>query len=158
MTDVAKVAVRDNAGLDASDLLRRYGVWAGVALLMAALPHIFDSGLSYTTMSLMGIMIVFALSYNMLLGQTGLLSFGHAVYYGLGAFLVVHAMNTIIRDALPIPLAFMPLVGAFAGLAFGVIFGAVSMRTAGTAFAMISLGLGELVGSSALILHSFFGG
>jgi branched-chain amino acid transport system permease protein len=158
MTDVAKVAVRDNAALDAPDLLRRYGVWAGVALLMAALPHIFDSGLSHTTMSLMGIMIVFALSYNMLLGQTGLLSFGHAVYYGLGAFLVVHAMNTIVHDALPIPLAFMPLVGAFAGLAFGVIFGAVSTRTAGTAFAMISLGLGELVGSSALILRGFFGG
>ena len=33
----------------------------------------------------MGIMIIFALSYNMLLGQTGMLSFGHAVYYGLGA-------------------------------------------------------------------------
>jgi branched-chain amino acid transport system permease protein len=35
---------------------------------------------------MMSIMIVFALSYNMLLGQTGLLSFGHAVYYGLAAF------------------------------------------------------------------------
>lgn len=158
MTDVAKVAVRDKVAADVPDLLRRYGVWVGTALVLAALPHVFDSGLSRTTMSLMGIMIVFALSYNMLFGQTGLLSFGHAVYYGLGAFLVVHAMNTVARDTLPVPLLFVPLVGGFAGLVFGVIFGAVSTRTAGTAFAMISLGLGELVGSSALILRSFFGG
>ena len=158
MTDVAKVAGRDKVAADVPDLLRRYGIWVGTALVLAALPHVFDSGLSRTTMSLMGIMIVFALSYNMLFGQTGLLSFGHAVYYGLGAFLVVHAMNTVARDALPVPLLFMPLVGGIAGLVFGVIFGAVSTRTAGTAFAMISLGLGELVGSSALILRSFFGG
>jgi branched-chain amino acid transport system permease protein len=158
MTDVAKIAVRSKAAADTADLLRRYGIWVATAALLIALPYIFDSGLSRTTMSLMGIMIVFALSYNMLLGQTGLLSFGHAVYYGLGAFLVVHAMNTVVHAALPIPLVLMPLVGAFAGLVFGVIFGAVSTRTAGTAFAMISLGLGELVGSSALILRSFFGG
>jgi len=158
MTDVAKVAVRSKAAADTAELLRRYGVWVATAALLIALPYIFDSGLSRTTMSLMGIMIVFALSYNMLLGQTGLLSFGHAVYYGLGAFLVVHAINTVVHAALPIPLVLMPLVGAFAGLVFGVIFGAVSTRTAGTAFAMISLGLGELVGSSALILRSFFGG
>jgi branched-chain amino acid transport system permease protein len=158
MTDVAKIAVRSKAAADTADLLRRYGIWVATAALLIALPYIFDSGLSRTTMSLMGIMIVFALSYNMLLGQTGLLSFGHAVYYGLGAFLVVHAMNTVAHAALPIPLVLMPLVGAFAGLVFGVIFGAVSTRTAGTAFAMISLGLGELVGSSALILRSFFGG
>ena len=53
----------------------------------------FRSGTGLTMMSLMGIAIVFALSYNMLLGQTGMLSFGHAVYYGLGAYLVVHAIN-----------------------------------------------------------------
>ena len=40
-----------------------------------------------TMFSLMGIAIIFALSYNMLLGQTGMLSFGHAVYYGLGGVL-----------------------------------------------------------------------
>ena len=47
----------------------------------------------------MGIMIIFALSYNMLLGQTGLLSFGHAVYYGLGGFVAIHAMNAVIHNS-----------------------------------------------------------
>lgn len=136
----------------------RYGLWIATAALFIALPHIFTSGTALTTMSLMGIAIIFALSYNMLLGQTGMLSFGHAVYYGLGGFLAVHAMNTVLRNALPIPLPLIPIVGGFAGLLFGVIFGSVSTRRAGTAFAMISLGLGELVASSALILRNFFGG
>ena len=48
-------------------------------------------GTALTMMSLMGITLVFALSYNMLLGQTGMLSFGHAVYYGLGGFSTMHA-------------------------------------------------------------------
>jgi branched-chain amino acid transport system permease protein len=138
--------------------LRRHGLWLVAALLFLSLPLVFRSGTALTMMSLMGIMIVFALSYNMLLGQTGLLSFGHAVYYGLGAFFVVHAMNAIIRAKLPIPLPAMPLVGGAAGLAFAVIFGSVSTRRGGTAFAMISLGLAELVESSSLILRGFFGG
>jgi branched-chain amino acid transport system permease protein len=132
--------------------------WIALALLFTVLPIIFASGTALTMLSLMGIMIVFALSYNMLLGETGLLSFGHAVYYGLGGFFTVHAMNTVIHNHLPVPLPVLPVVGAFGGLFFGVIFGAVSTRRAGTAFAMISLGLGELVASSSLILRGFFGG
>lgn len=132
--------------------------WAAAALVMIAAPYILTSGTARTMMSLMGIMVVFALSYNMLLGQTGMLSFGHAVYYGLGAFFAVHAMNGVIREHLPVPLPLIPLVGGVAGLGFGIVFGAVSTRRGGTAFAMISLGLAELVASSANILRSFFGG
>lgn len=132
--------------------------WITGALMLVAAPYILTSGIARTMMSLMGIMIVFALSYNMLLGQTGMLSFGHAVYYGLGAFFAAHAMNTIMREHLPVPVPLIPLVGGVAGLVFGAVFGAVSTRRGGTAFAMISLGLAELVSSSANILRSFFGG
>lgn len=155
MTDTTLTAARGNPALD---LLRRYGVWVIALIVMLVLPKIFTSGAALTTMCLMGIMIVFSLAYNMLLGQTGMLSFGHAVYYGLGGFLAVHAMNVIAAGKLPIPLPVVPLVGGLMGLLFGFIFGAVSTRRAGTVFAMISLGLGELIASLSLILRGFFGG
>ncbi len=155
MSDMTLAAARGNPALD---LLRRYGIWVIALIVMLVLPKIFTSGAALTTMCLMGIMIVFSLAYNMLLGQTGMLSFGHAVYYGLGGFLAVHAMNVVAADKLPIPLPVVPLVGGLMGLLFGFIFGAVSTRRAGTVFAMISLGLGELIASLSLILRGFFGG
>src|SRR5262249_48120567 len=101
----------------------RYGVWVVLAALFLTLPKIFTGGFALTLLSLMGISIIFTLSYNMLLGQTGMLSFGHAVYYGLGAFIVVHGINVITRNSLPIPLPVMPIIGGLAGLFFGILFG-----------------------------------
>lgn len=138
--------------------IARCGMPVAVASLFVVLPLVFRSGTALTMMSLMGISIVFALSYNMLLGQTGLLSFGHAVYFGFGAYFAVHCMNAVITRGLPVPLPVIPLAGGLGGLAFAVALGWVSTKRSGTAFAMISLGLAELAGSSVLILRSFFGG
>jgi branched-chain amino acid transport system permease protein len=132
--------------------------WLAFALMLLAAPRVFPSATSLTMMSVMGVMIIFALSYNMLLGQTGLLSFGHAVYFGLGGFVAIHAMNGIIHNKLDVSVPIIPLVGGLAGLAFGVLFGLVSTRRAGIVFSMISLGIGELVSSSSFILRTFFGG
>lgn len=98
-------------------------------------------------------MIVLALSYNLLLGTTGLLSFGHAAFAGLGAFVAAHGFN---RYGLPLPL--VPLAGGAAGAAFGALFGFVATRRAGTAFAMITLGIGELVAAAAWSVPEWFGG
>jgi branched-chain amino acid transport system permease protein len=138
--------------------VRFYGIWLIAAVALIVLPLVFSSGGSLTSFSLIGIAIIFALSYNILLGQTGLLSFGHAVHYGLGGFLAVHAMNAVAAHDLPIPLPFIPLVGGIGGLAFAILVGWVMTKRAGTVFAMISLGIGELVASSSLILRSVFGG
>jgi branched-chain amino acid transport system permease protein len=138
--------------------MRTLAPWLALAIVFAVAPMIFPSGTALTMLSLMGVMIVFALSYNMLLGQTGLLSFGHAVYYGLGGFVAIHAMNAIIQAKLPVPAIVIPLIGGLAGLAFGFLFGLVSTKRAGIVFSMISLGLGELVSSSSFILRTFFGG
>jgi branched-chain amino acid transport system permease protein len=138
--------------------LRFYGVWLLAGAALVVLPLIFSTGGELTAFSLIGIAAVFALSYNILLGQTGLLSFGHAVHYGLGAFAAVHAMNAIASRGWPIPLPLVPLIGGAGGLAFALVFGWVITKRAGTAFAMISLGIGELVASSSLILRSVFGG
>ena len=138
--------------------IRNYSLWIGAGIVLLILPVVFPSGSALTIMCLMAIMIVFALSFNMLLGQTGMLSFGHAVYYGLAAFVTAHAMNWAVRNGVPIPLPLIPLAGGLAGLFFGIVFGSVSTKRSGTAFAMISLGLAELVASSSLVLRSFFGG
>jgi branched-chain amino acid transport system permease protein len=142
----------------AADRFKFYGMWLIAAIVLLLLPRIFGSGGALTTFSLIGISIIFSLSYNILLGQTGMLSFGHAVYYGLGGFLAIHAMNIVIGDRLPVPLPLVPLIGGIAGLLFAVLFGWVSTQRSGTAFAMISLGVAELIASSALILRTFFGG
>ena len=142
----------------ATEKLKFYGMWVAAAIVLLLLPQVFGSGGSLTTFSLIGISIIFSLSYNILLGQTGLLSFGHAVYYGLGGFLVIHAINIIGANKLPIPLPVIPLIGGLTGLFFGALLGWVSTQRSGTAFAMISLGVAELIASSALILRTFFGG
>jgi branched-chain amino acid transport system permease protein len=142
----------------ATEKLKFYGVWVVAALALLLLPQIFGSGGSLTTFSLIGISIIFSLSYNILLGQTGMLSFGHAVYYGLGGFLVIHAINMIGANKLSIPLPIVPLIGGLTGLLFAALLGWVSTQRSGTAFAMISLGVAELIASSALILRTFFGG
>src|SRR3954471_6220049 len=120
--------------------MKFYGLWVAAAIVLLLLPKLFSSGGSLTTFSLIGISIIFALSYNILLGQIGMLSFGHAVYYGLGGFLVIHAINIIGANKLPIPLPLVPLVGGLTGLFFALLLGWVSTQRSGTAFAMISLG------------------
>ena len=138
--------------------LQSYGLWVLGAIVLLAIPHVFGSTLGVTILNQMGIAIIFAVSYNMMLGQGGMLSFGHAVYFGLGGFIAVHFMNFIADGEWPIPIPFVPVFGGLGGLAFGIIFGSFSTNRAGTVFAMISLGIGELIASSSLIFVGFFGG
>ena len=136
----------------------RWIVWSLFALVMLLAPMLFTSSLSHTMLSQMGIAIIVCLSYNMLLGQGGMLSFGHAVYSGLGSFLAIHTLNAVSAGKLAIPVSLVPLVGGLAGLLFAALLGYVTTRKAGTTFAMITLGIGELVWSMSLMIPEFFGG
>ena len=132
--------------------------WIIAAIVLCILPFIFTGGGSITIMNQIGITIVLAMSYNMLLGQGGMLSFGHAVYMGLGGFVAVHVMNIVEYQEIWLPLPFLPLVGGLVGLGFATIIGSFSTRKAGTVFAMISLGIGELIAACCIIITVFFGG
>ncbi len=136
----------------------RWIIWGATVLVMLVLPLVFSSGFAIALLSQMGIMIIFALSYNMLLGQTGMLSFGHAVYSGLGAFVAAHVLNQIGASHFPLPVSLLPLAGGLGGMLFGVLFGYVTTRKSGTTFAMITLGIGEMVAASSLMFPGFFGG
>jgi len=132
--------------------------WIMAIGFLLVLPVMFASGSALTIMNQMAITIIFALSYNMLLGQGGMLSFGHAVYMGLGGFFCVHLMNMVEYDNLWLPLPFLPVFGGLFGLIFAILIGSFSTGRAGTVFAMISLGVGELIAASSIIVVAFFGG
>lgn len=133
-------------------------LWAAFALILIVAPLIFTKGASLSLLCQMGTVMIFGLSYNMLLGQSGMLSFGHAVYSGLGAFIAIHAMNLTAAGSLHVPVTLIPLVGGFAGMFFGILFGYVTTKKSGTTFAMITLGIVELVAACSLMFPGFFGG
>ena len=133
-------------------------VWGVFALVLLVSPLLFTSSLAITMLSQMGIAIVACLSFNMLLGQGGMLSFGHAVYSGLGSYVAIHALKAVAGGTLPIPVSLVPLVGGVAGLFFAVLLGFVTTKKSGTTFAMITLGIGELVFAMSLMVPEFFGG
>lgn len=136
----------------------RVAVWGGFALALLLAPLLLRSGLAHTLLAQVGIAVIGCLAYNILLGQGGMLSFGHAVYSGLGSFLTIHTLNLVSAGALVLPVSLLPLVGGLAGLASAALLGWLCTRHAGTPFAMITLGLGELVWSLALMLPETFGG
>jgi len=136
----------------------RWFIWGIYALVLLVAPLLWTSSLAQTMLSQIGIAIIACLAYNLLLGQGGMLSFGHAVYSGLGSFLAMHTLNAVSAGELGLPVSLVPLVGGLAGLGFAALFGYVSTKKSGTPFAMITLGLGELIWSMSLMLPEFFGG
>jgi len=153
MTDPSKASQRMRAG----SMTLTLAPWIIAAVLLAILPQVFTNNSALTIMNQMSITIVFALAYNMLLGQGGMLSFGHAVYAGVGGFACMHIMN--MSDFFSsIPLVILPVFGGLFGMGLAMIVGSFSTRSAGTVFAMISLGVGELIAASSVIVVAFFGG
>jgi branched-chain amino acid transport system permease protein len=136
----------------------RWVIWGLYALVMLVAPLLFTSSLSLTMLSQMGIAIIACLAFNMLLGQGGMLSFGHAVYSGLGSFFAIHTLNLVSAGSLTLPVSAIPLVAGVFGALFAVLLGYVTTKKAGTPFAMITLGVGELVWAMSLMFPGFFGG
>lgn len=138
--------------------IARFVIWGLFAVLLALVPMLFTSSLSLTILSQMGIAIIVCLSYNILLGQGGMLSFGHAVYSGLGSFAAIHTLNLVSQGAMPLPVSLVPLAGGLAGMLFAVLLGWVTTKKSATTFAMITLGVGELVWAMSLMFPEVFGG
>ncbi|MCX8133775.1 MAG: branched-chain amino acid ABC transporter permease [Roseococcus sp.] len=83
---------------------------------------------------------LFACAFNLLIGYVGLLSFGHAAYFGMGGYLAGHAAKVW---GLPPELAI--LIGGATGAALGVVIGAIAIRRQGIYFAMITLAFAQMV-------------
>lgn len=130
-------------------------LYAG-ALLLA--PLLFDSSFARTLLAQMGIAVIACLSYHLLLGQGGMLSFGHAVYTGAGAYLAMFTLNVAAARGWPLPVSLLPLAAGLGAALIALPLGWISTRKAGTPFAMITLGVGELAWAVALMFPGVFGG
>lgn len=83
---------------------------------------------------------LFACAFNLLLGYTGLLSFGHAAFFGMAAYITAWAAKSLnLSPGLAV------LAGTAAALTLGYAFGALSIRRQGIYFSMITLALAQLV-------------
>ncbi|WP_428391180.1 branched-chain amino acid ABC transporter permease [Lichenicoccus sp.] len=131
--------------------------WLCCLLVALVAPFLLPGGFGLTLLCRMAIAIVFALSFNMLLGQGGMLDFGHAVFLGFGGYTAMHLMRAA-GNGWWVPAPLLPLGGALGGLVTAIVAGSIATRRGETAFAMITLGLAELFATVVLMFPSVFGG
>jgi branched-chain amino acid transport system permease protein len=117
-------------------------VFAAVPYLSIDLPRLLPGPLdSPGTLQLLALCLTFAgvaLSYDLLFGYTGLLSFGHALYFALGVYVPAIAL-TKWEWSLPATLGLLAVVAILVPL----VLGAISLRVAGIAFAMVTLAFAQ---------------
>jgi branched-chain amino acid transport system permease protein len=114
-------------------LLGYAALFIGIALLPAlgAYPIFVMKVLCYA---------LFACAFNLLVGFTGLLSFGHAAFLGTAAYVCGHALKVW---GLPTPVGLV--VGALAAAGVGLVFGLLAIRRSGIYFSMITLALAQML-------------
>lgn len=95
---------------------------------------------------------LFASAFNLLMGYAGLLSFGHAAFFGIAAYATAYSMKT-----LGVPVEVGILAGTACATLMGAVFGALAIRRKGIAFAMVTLALAQMVYFYAL-QNPLFGG
>lgn len=128
-------------------------LWAVLIAILAFFPKIF--GIYYTNIFVtFAVFAVYAVSLNVLLGYTGLLSFGHAMFFGVGGYGTALALKHIEGLALLPALG----IGFLAAFALALILTPLVTRVKGTAFAMLHLAFGQLFYVLALKLRNITGG
>ena len=130
-------------------MTRRFAVPVAVLVVLALvpklaidIPYVFQGSVNTPgTLQLLALCLVFgglAMTYDLLFGYTGLLSFGHALYFAVGVYLVAIAL-TKWHWSFAEGLAFAAVVGVILPL----LLGAVSLRVGGIAFAMVTLAFAQ---------------
>lgn len=124
----------------------------GVAILVIY-PNIF--GIYYTNFFVkFAIFALYAVSFNLLFGYMGVLSFGHAIFFGTGAYATALSLAHI--NSLPLIPA--QIIGGLAGGLLALILSPLLIRVSGTAFAMLTLAFGQLLFVFALKFRNITGG
>jgi branched-chain amino acid transport system permease protein len=110
---------------------------AAVMLLLLVLPLLLPYDALAVNILIFGL---YAVGFNLLFGYTGMLSFGHAAFFGVGSYI---AGIAIVHFSLPWLLAI--LLGVAAAALIGLVIGYLSIRTRGIYFSMVTLALGQIV-------------
>lgn len=128
-------------------------LWLLGLVFLIFIPRLF--GIYYMNMVItFAIFAVYAVSLNMLLGYTGLLSFGHAMFFGMGGYGTALALTHI--DGIGVFPAIG--IGAMAAITLALVLSPLVVRVSGTAFAMLHLAFGQLMFVLALKLYKITGG
>jgi len=128
---------------------RRWIVRIGVLLALLVLPRIIYPILAVDILS----WGLFALAFDLVFGYAGLLSFGHAMFWGASGYV---AANVLLRTALPVPVAL--LAGTVAAVVLALPTGYLSIRSAGIYFSMITLAFAQMVDFIARQADQYTGG
>jgi branched-chain amino acid transport system permease protein len=137
----------------AASPLRSLAYAVPVALVLLVLPHIVTP---YQTilMSYGLIMAIAALGFNLLLGYTGLLSFGHSAYFGLGAYAVAFMVKYLHVSSMEL----FVIGGLIATVLVTAVFGFICVRHTRIFFAILTMALSQVVWSLAFKFFWVTGG
>jgi branched-chain amino acid transport system permease protein len=132
--------------------------WGLIFLSLISVPMLISRDWHFMVLSQLGITIIFAISFNQLLGQTGLLNLGHSIFMGAGSYFSALILLKVNGGLFYIPLPILPLFGGFAGFTLAAITGYFSVQRAGMIFAMMTLAMLEFVNSFSISFPSVLGG
>jgi branched-chain amino acid transport system permease protein len=138
--------------------LIKFSLLSGLMAVSLSLPGLFPDAASILTLNQMGIAIILAISYNLLLGKAGLLSLGQAVYFGFGGFFSVHVIHMVSGQEGLVSAPLIPLFGGIAGLVMAFVFGSFTTKRGGLIFAMLSFAMAELILASSTVFGRYYGG
>jgi branched-chain amino acid transport system permease protein len=134
--------------------LPKYAADIAIWLLLLTMPYWLNWIGGYTSLGTrVVVMALAAIALNFLLGFTGVLSFGHAAYFGLG----VYGAGLTIKYLVPSTLAGMA-VGVIAGTIAALVLGALIVRLRGIYFAMVTIAFGQVFYFIAYRWNSVTGG
>jgi branched-chain amino acid transport system permease protein len=134
-------------------LLKPAAASAAILLVLALLPSFADT--YQTQLVTYGLIAaIAAIGFNLLLGYTGLLSFGHSAYFGIGAYAVAFA----VQHLGPHSMEFYILVGIPVAAIVSALFGFICVRHTRIFFGIMTLALSQVVYSLALKLYWVTGG
>ena len=114
--------------------------WVLIVFLTAAFIPAFGSRYETFLATQIAISALFAVSLNLLLGTTGLVSFGHVAYFGIGSYVCGILMKTY-----GVPFMFALPAAALGSAAFALVFGAFCVRLTRIYFAMLTLAFSQIV-------------